>query len=205
MKAHSFCIRLVTVVAIFVFLILQGCAPKTTIVLLPDPDGKVGHVTVKNDGGEVDINQARQATVVKGKQSAPSSPELMSEENIQANFSEVLIALPQQPIHFVLYFKKGSNQLTKESEKQLDDIMQSIEDRQSQNISVFGHTDTAGNEQYNLRLSRKRAAAIGEILIKLGVKSTYISSTSHGENNPLIKTPDNTPEPRNRRVEVVVK
>ncbi len=72
-------------------------------------------------------------------------------------------------------------------------------------ISVIGHTDTAGDNQYNLRLSQNRALAVRRLLIHKGIIPAHIKSTSHGEENPLIKTADNVHEQRNRRVEVVVR
>jgi len=78
----------------FVFLSLlvlsSGCAQKTTVVLLPDPSGKVGHVTVTTNAGSVDITQAREATVVKGRESLPAAPKILSENAIQADFTPVI-------------------------------------------------------------------------------------------------------------------
>ncbi len=186
-------------------LIISGCAPATTVVLLPDPDGKVGALTVSTDAGSVDIEQAGEATTVKSKSSLPSKPAIMSEEKIAATFGEVLASLPEPPVHFILYFMSGSTMLTKESSDLLPKILESVNKRKSQSISVVGHTDTAGNRQYNIRLSTKRAKAVSHLLIEKGVKKSYIKSTSHGEENPLIKTADNVNEPRNRRVEVIVR
>ncbi len=187
------------------FLLSSGCAPKTTVVLLADPTGKVGHITVSTDAGSMDITRAREATTVKGRESIPSSPEILSQETIDADFSPVLTMLPSQPVHFILYFKGGSTELTSESLQTLPAILKSIHNRNSQNISVIGHTDTAGDRQYNLQLSRKRALTVSQILEQKGVDSNFIQSTSHGEENPLVKTADNVHEPKNRRVEVVVR
>jgi outer membrane protein OmpA-like peptidoglycan-associated protein len=184
--------------------ISSGCA-KTTIVLLPDPDGKIGYVTVYNDAGSIDITQAREATVVRGRESQPTRPKVLSEEAIESKFSSGLASLPLQPVHFILYFNSESTELTDDSMKILPEILELINSRNSQNISVIGHTDTAGSSQYNLQLSQKRASAINLILVQKGVAPTYINSTSHGQMNPLVKTADNTHEPRNRRVEVVVR
>ena len=184
---------------------LSGCAAKTTIVLLPDPDGKVGHVTVSTDVGSADISQAREATTVKGRESLPTPPKILSSEAINADFSRVLTMLPEPPVHFILYFAGGSTNLTAESRQTLPAILESINSRKSQHISVIGHSDTVGKKQYNLQLSRERAAAIRRLLIQQGVASTFITSTSHGEENPLVKTADNVSEPKNRRVEVVVR
>ncbi len=68
----------------------------------------MGHVTVANDAGSVDITQASEATVVTGRKAAPTAPEKMSEDKIEADFSMVLSVLPEQPVHFILYFKKQS-------------------------------------------------------------------------------------------------
>jgi len=192
-------------VCISFLLLSYGCAKKTTVVLLPDPDGKVGHVTVSNDAGTLDITHAREATTVKGRDSLPAGSTILSKEAIDAEFSPVLTILPAQPVHFILYFKSESTELTEQSVKILPEIIASIQSRKSQDISVIGHSDTAGDRQYNLQLSRKRALAVSRILEKKDVEATFIKSTSHGEMNPLVKTADNTHEPRNRRVEVVVR
>ena len=183
----------------------SGCAEKTTVVLLPDPDGKVGHITVSNDAGSMTIDEAREATTIRGHDSRPSAPEILSLEKIDADFSQVLTILPGQPVHFILYFQEGSNELTAESRQTLPAIFESIHSKKSQHISVIGHTDTVGDRRYNLQLSRERAAAIRRLLVRQGVAADTITSTSHGQENLLIKTADNVNEPRNRRVEVVVK
>ncbi len=185
--------------------ILSGCAAKTTIVLLPDPDGKVGHVTVSTDVGSADITQAREATTVKGRESLPTSPKILSLKAIDADFAQVLTTLPGQPIHFILYFQGGGKVLTDESRQTLPAILESINSTKSQHISVIGHSDTAGDAQYNLQLSQERAAAIRRMLVEQGVDPTFITSTSHGEENPRVKTADNVNEPQNRRVEIVVR
>ena len=186
-------------------LALAGCVKQTTVVLLPDPSGKVGKVNVASDGGSIDITHARETTIVKDRQSAPSTPEIISDAAIMRDFSEALNILPQQPVHFILYFLRDSNRLTDASEKIIPEILTAAEKRGSKNISVIGHTDTAGNPVYNMHLSMKRAQFIANTLTKKGINAVDIKTTSHGENNPLIQTKDNVHEPKNRRVEVVVR
>lgn len=193
------------IVVLVIFLFCSGCAKKTMVVLLPDSDGKVGHVTVANEAGSVDITQAAEATTVSGRTTIPSTPEKMEDAKIAAEFSTVLSVLPAQPEHFILYFKRQSIVLTEDAKKSFPLILESIERKKSQSVSVIGHTDTAGNPEYNLTLSKRRAAVVKRLLVEQGVNSAYIKSTSHGEENPLIKTADNVNEPKNRRVEVVVR
>ncbi len=205
MKIKSWRFLFINILYLYILLVLGGCGAKTTIILLPETNGKVGHLIVKNDGGTVDLKQARQATFVQGKQAAPSRPEVLTKEEIEANFRDALAALPEQPEHFILYFLKNSNRLTKDSRELLGKILVSIDVRHSRKIKIYGHSDTAGNKQYNLKLSKERAKTVANLLIELGVNPDYISATSHGESNPLIETADNTFEQRNRRVEVVIK
>ncbi len=189
-----------------VFLLLSaGCAKKTTVVLLPDPDGRVGHITVANEAGSVDITEAAEATVVTGRKKLPSSPEKMSDDQITTEFGQVLSVLPEPPVHFILYFKRQSEMLTDDAIKVIPELLETIEKRNSQDVSVVGHADTSGNPKYNLKLSKKRATVVTRLLVEKGLAPGYIKTTSHGEANLLIKTADNVNEPRNRRVEVIVR
>lgn len=197
--------RLLACCIIFCALMVSGCAKKTTVILLPDPDGKVGHVTVKSDAGSVDIVEPAQATTVAGKASAPSPPRILSAIEIERDYSKILSVLPDPPLHFILYFETDTTLLTQQSIDEIPAILRAIHDRSSEDISVVGHSDTAGNAEYNMKLSTSRALAVSKLLVENGVSQNYLRATSHGENNPLIKTPDNTLEPKNRRVEVVIR
>jgi len=172
---------------------------------LPDPDGQVGHITVANNAGTVDVTHSAEATVVADRESKPSTPEILTEDEIAAKFSRVLATLPEQPGHFILYFQTNSTELTAESQGIFPLILQMIKNRNSENISVIGHADTVGDREYNLVLSKNRAMAVSRILIQDGVPDAHMSTTSHGKENPLVKTGDNVSEPRNRRVEVVIR
>lgn len=186
-------------------LLFPGCAKKTTVVLLADADGNVGKVTISNKTGTVQIDKAMEVSVVSGQQSAPTTPTVLSNEAIQADFATVLSISPEKPNYFLLYFKSESTKLTPKSKKLLPEILKTIENRNSFDINVVGHTDTAGDQNYNLRLSKRRATAVKRVLTQKGVTASYIKTTSHGEKNPLIQTADNVHEPRNRRVEVIVR
>jgi len=70
---------------------------------------------------------------------------------------------------------------------------------------VVGHTDTMGDAKTNLALGLKRAISVREILVQAGLAAGTVEVTSHGEADLLVKTANNTPEPRNRRVETTVK
>lgn len=77
-------------------------------------------------------------------------------------------------------------------------------------LSVEGHADAIGNEEYNLDLSLKRAQSVQQELATGGVAADKIRSVGHGERFPVApnKTRDGRDDPKgreqNRRVEVVI-
>ncbi len=71
-------------------------------------------------------------------------------------------------------------------------------------IVVNGHTDTSGDDSYNLTLSNARADVVKEALAKAGVAREKITTFGFGETDPRVKTPDGVREPANRRVEIFI-
>jgi outer membrane protein OmpA-like peptidoglycan-associated protein len=185
-------------------LMAAGCQ-KNIVVLLPNPDGTVGHVTVANAAGSVEMDAANTATTIRDSETIPSTPAMMEQKDIENLFGDVLERQPPQPVHFILYFEKNSTRLRPASLTTLDDIVAAIRERGSKHISVVGHSDTLGDKPYNLDLSRRRAVAVKKLLVGKDVQAESIQTTSHGEENPLVKTADNVGNAQNRRVEVVVR
>ena len=175
------------------------------VVLLPDSDtGATGRAYVSNSAGSTDLNAARDSVTASAGQ-APPAVTTMSEEEVQRVFGEALSALPQPPVHFTLYFKFQSDELTDESRALLPEILAAVKEHSIPEVLVVGHTDTMGAPRTNLELGMNRATAVYRILIQVGFDPSTIEIRSHGESDPLIKTPDETPEPRNRRVEISVR
>ena len=189
---------------IFLITLATGCTKSTLVALAPDPDGNIGHISVGNEAGSVAIDSAYQATTITGAKEQPTAPEQLSKEALDKMFAQALSIEPERPQHFLLYFEKDTT-LTPESLLLLPRIIAAIHERTSEYISVIGHTDTLGTRDYNMSLSLSRALAVKEMLVRQGVASNTIQTTSHGKENPLIATADNVFEPRNRRVEVVVR
>ncbi len=189
---------------VFLIYLVCGCANKAMVVLAPDQDGKIGVISVGNQAGNIVINSPYQATTIASANEIPTAPTSLGKEKTDLIFKEALSIQPKKPIHFLLYFEKETT-LTSESMKLIPDIMAAIQDRNSSDIYIVGHTDTVGSKQYNTVLSLKRAAEVKDILVNIGTNPNTIGLTSHGKENPLVPTGDNVNEPKNRRVEVVVR
>jgi outer membrane protein OmpA-like peptidoglycan-associated protein len=84
-------------------------------------------------------------------------------------------------------------------------ILETVKKRSDPEVAVVGHTDTLGTNEANVGLGLKRATFVRGLLVDAGLDGRTIEVTSHGEAALLIRTPDETPEPRNRRVEITVR
>jgi outer membrane protein OmpA-like peptidoglycan-associated protein len=87
----------------------------------------------------------------------------------------------------------------------LDNILKEISGRDSLDISINGHSDRSGESLHNRRLSLERAEAVRDKLTAQGVDPDLITVDYHGEGDPVVPTEDGVVEPRNRRVEVIVR
>ncbi|MEE8541312.1 MAG: OmpA family protein [Desulfobacterales bacterium] len=189
-----------------IFLLISGCAGKGNLfVLVPDPDGMVGKIAISNPAGTQVLDKAGQATYVEAIDRAPKAPIQMDVKEIDKIFAPVLAAQPEAPVIFLLYFKAGTSDLTDESQNLLPQIIRTIQERRSVDTSVVGHTDTVGNADLNAKLSHQRAVRVAKFFTDSGIDPDILEITSHGETNLLVKTPDNTDEPRNRRVAITVR
>jgi outer membrane protein OmpA-like peptidoglycan-associated protein len=193
-----------------------GCSPKrvapptrptppTLIVLLPDTESNTtGRARVSNEFGSADLDAARAATRVTTN-GPPGPVSIMSEADAKRLFGDALSALPPAPRHFILYFLFQSDALTEESTAIVPEILKTVKALSVPEVVVVGHTDTMGDPRANLALGLKRANSVRDILVQSGFAPLTIEVTSSGEADLLVKTPDNTPEPRNRRVEITVR
>ena len=184
--------------------LVSACGPKTTVVLLPEEDGKTGAVVIKNKSNEQILEKAYETANVTGEASKISVEEKVPEE-INDQYQELMQAEPLKPVSILLYFQHGSAVLTKESQALIPEIFAIAQEREPSEVSIIGHTDSKGSIDYNNRLALERAQAIAQILKESQIQLKVISVKSHGENDPLVKTGDNVSEVKNRRVEIMIR
>ncbi|MGD0586772.1 MAG: OmpA family protein [Oryzomonas sp.] len=194
--------------------LLGGCASRQVVaqmpsrqvvVMMPDPDGHVGKAVVATQGGTQLLETSGGMTVVSGRSTPPSPPTVADPGYIAATFAAALAVEPLPSVKFILFFDPESVVPVAESKALIPAILAAIKQRNAVSISVSGHTDAVGTVPYNDRLAQDRALAIRNLLIRNGVDPQRLTVSSHGKGNPLVPTPDGVPEPRNRRVEVIVR
>jgi outer membrane protein OmpA-like peptidoglycan-associated protein len=180
-------------------------AKQNVFVLLPDPEGRPGGITVSNSAGAQSLAQPNQAVRVERPDVSPSPPFTMDQAEVRRLFGAALDVLPPAEVQFTLYFQLSTDELTAESEALLPKIFDAVRERHSTAVSVTGHTDTTGDPQSNYQLGMKRAQRVAGILVARGLDQSYVFVASHGEADLAVKTPRGVAEQRNRRVEVIVR
>lgn len=179
--------------------------PKTRFVLLPDPDGKVGEIEVSTSLGSQKLDKPWDSTEVVSPDRIPGKPEVMDEREVRDIFKDALEAQPKPSVVFTIHFRSGSTQPTGQSLRLIPEILDAIKSRKTNHVQVIGHTDTVASSEYNRNLSRLRAKSVAEILISKGVDRTILEIEFYGEEKLFVETPDDVTEPRNRRVEIIVR
>ncbi len=176
----------------------------TTLILMPDENGKVGAITVRTAGDVRVIDKAYYAVTAKDGTSQLSEIQSLSEAQVYQEYADLLKAQPGKPSSFILYFITGSAELVKDSRAIIPQIIEWIKAKMPTEITIIGHTDTTGSDNVNNRLSLRRARAMEKILKDSLPSLDAVSVQSFGAKDLLVPTPPNVDEQRNRRVEIVV-
>jgi outer membrane protein OmpA-like peptidoglycan-associated protein len=189
--------------------LLAGCANRNLVVVLPEGNGHVGAVVVHSGASTAVLNQAYAAAAPAPNAAHPLRPGAVNAARVNALFGAALAALPAPPVSHLLYFDTGSSTLTAEQAAGLRTFLDTIKTRKAVEVVVTGHTDTVGSDEVNDPLSRQRAEVIAEALLPIlkeyGVAADAVTAVGRGKRELLVQTSDDTPEPRNRRVEVTVR
>ena len=91
----------------------------------------------------------------------------------------------------VMNYQSNSSKLTKSSQQRLDKIAEYLKnDSTIESISIDSYTDSYGGRWNNLDLSRKRAKAIKDYMVSLGVDENKVKTTGFGEKR-FVDTNDN--------------
>ncbi len=182
--------------------LVGGCASKGTVVLLPQPDGKPTAVTVRQADTEIVLDRPYAAARVasRGLDAYQSNP-----QEVEAQFGPALAAQPIGAETFVLYFVEGKDEFTDESKRLVDNVLAEVARRPVPDVLVVGHTDSLGNDPANDALGLRRATTVRAALIALGVPASDVQAISRGKREPAVPTAEGVAEPRNRRVEIIVR
>ncbi len=183
-------------------------APAIAVALLAMPVGaRADDQNVQSLIGQLRPRAPGQPIVARGlpKPGAPASPAATASP-AAADPGTVSATADSPSADLNVLFANGSADLTPAATRLLDDLGRALTDVSMGNsrFLIEGHTDTVGDQAVNQSLSERRADAVVSYLVtRFHIPASRLSARGLGEDGLLVPTPDQTPEPRNRRVHVV--
>lgn len=175
--------------------LLTGCAPKSAKVTTSPPTPEV----VAPAGGQ----DAASGREVEELGAEPFREEALEVDRAPATGAEELDveALNARHVLQTVHFAFDSARLSDEALRTLEENARWLREHPQFRVVVEGHCDERGTTEYNLNLGARRARAIRDHLVRLGVAEDRIETISYGEERPVDPGHDESAWSRNRRGE----
>ena len=119
-------------------------------------------------------------------------------DSLKLEFQLKKLKLQQETTVDAIYFESNSSELKPASKQSLNKLFKTLLANPSLRIEIGGHTDSEGSAEYNLALSQKRAQAVVDYLINLGIGTDVLTAKGYGDTKPV--TEEKKSE-LNRRIE----
>lgn len=103
-----------------------------------------------------------------------------------------------------ILFDFDSATLRQEGNDNLQKLVSIINRDKDTVLMIVGHTDSRGDEDYNLRLSERRAQSASTFMVSQGLPSSRIQIVGRGEYEPLSENETDAGRQKNRRIEVAI-
>lgn len=117
----------------------------------------------------------------------------------------VAISKPKpQSVRFVVYFGTNKSSLDADGQAVIAEAKAAAQKLGKPLVKISGNADTVGARDYNQMLSEMRAQAVAKVLEAGDTPVRAMATEAHGETQPAVLTADETDEPRNRRVEIIL-
>lgn len=121
---------------------------------------------------------------------------------LTASISEDELEKEQTFILEHMYFEYNMATVKKEAQASLDLLYNFLNENKGVKIEIAGHTDSKGNEAYNLELSQNRAESVREQMIEKGITPNRMTAKGYGESEPIADNAkaDGSDNPKGRRL-----
>ena len=131
----------------------------------------------------------------------PNEPGIEAEQGCPRVYQDVEVTSTGIVIHQQIFFEFNRAVIRPQSFPILDTVAQVLRDFPDITIEVQGHTDSRGNDAFNMRLSQQRADAVRQYLVNQGIASARLTSQGYGETMPIESNATTEGRALNRRVE----
>ncbi|MBF7051973.1 OmpA family protein [Halomonas sp. KAO] len=100
-------------------------------------------------------------------------------------------------------FAFDSAELRPGAESELNQVARTLNDNPEVRVTIAGHTDAIGTNEYNLGLSKDRADSVRSYLVSQGVAGNRMRTVGYGEERPVATNETDAGRAQNRRVEIM--
>ncbi len=110
------------------------------------------------------------------------------------------------PVHVTLHvnFPFDSSVLPASANSDINTLTRVLKENPPAKIIIVGHTDHSGSDEYNQKLSERRAASLGKRLVENGIEAERIEMSGKGEKEPVASNATAAGRAQNRRIEVAI-
>jgi len=184
---------------------------KATVQIKSLESKRVTFIPVDEDGDYVAslLKNEDYLLTIKGEDIVYQSTYVAAKDSITAPV--IKLEMEVQPIevgmHYRLhniYFAFNSADILSSSQKVLDEFIVFLNDHPTMTISIEGHTDNVGSDEFNLILSENRAKAVYNYLVNNGIDADRLQYKGFGETAPIATNETEEGRAMNRRTEFVI-
>jgi outer membrane protein OmpA-like peptidoglycan-associated protein len=139
-------------------------------------------------------------TVTLGAQTKPQSPKVDNKPQKEA--------IPEEPRELSpavnIFFDINESEITTKEQKKLESLINTLKGIKEYRLVLTGHTDSTGNDVYNMELSRDRVDEVFDALISLGINEKWMMPKYFGRSKPRVGETNKEKAAQNRRVEITI-
>lgn len=99
-------------------------------------------------------------------------------------------------------FLPNNSKISSQTMDELDKFADFLKEHATYQVIIYGYTDTSGNEDDNIKISKQRATSVVNALVDLGISDIRLTSIGKGSQDPIADNDTYEGRTKNRRVEV---
>jgi peptidoglycan-associated lipoprotein len=122
-------------------------------------------------------------------------------EEAERQRREAALAQVREDLAAPIHFEYDQADVRADDQQLLDRKAQILQANASVTLTVSGHADERGSDEYNLALGNRRAASAKRYLVSKGVEAARLETASFGEERPVAQGSDEEAYAQNRRAE----
>jgi peptidoglycan-associated lipoprotein len=172
-----------------------------------DPEGGPLTYRWQAAAGSVSPNDAPNTTFTAPQNEGPVNVTVTATDNSKndATATATLLVRPRIVIEFEdVHFDFDRYNLRPDALKILDDAIAKLQANPSIQVTIEGHADSVGTQQYNLALGDRRANAARDYLLMRGIAASRLRTVSYGEDRPIDTNETAAGRARNRRAHLAI-